>query len=845
MRIKNLFSPKKHSRAQTMVEFALVLPILMLLVVGLIEAGRLIFIYGSVTTASREAVRYGSATGDNGSGTPKYLDCAGIEAAAQKMGFLLPIDTVDISYTRDGVEFANCNADLPSASDFKNGDRIEVSTTSNYSTMVPLIPMLLDQPITTSSKRTIFVGVQIIGDAPEPLPVPAITFTKTASKATYTGDGESIAYTFRLENTGEVDFDSYEVTDPRLPSLSCSGGAFAQGAVRTCGPITYTTTSTDLAGGDIVNTATATAFEGTNETSRDATVTVELDAELSLTIAPNPESSTKLGEKIIYTYTLENSGNVILNSPYAVSDDTATSNNCASLGGSLNPGGTVTCEGTYTLTQADLDAGKVTSHATATSDGGTVTSDPASAEVITKPLILSKTADTVLYDVLDQEITYTYTLENVGATDISSFSVEDDKVDLLGSVDCTGATDPLTPGQTTSCEGVYLITQDDLDFGSVTNIALATATDSSGPVTSNEATLEIGADQLPALSLEASVEPTSLTPPDPMPGEIDVEYTYTITNEGNVTLDATTYEILENNNAICTDTFTLLAPDDSATCVSTYRITQADWDAGSITSTVIATTDYIKADITTETVLSNEVTVILITWDEPRLTLEKTANVTEAEGGDYISYTYTLTNTGNVPLYGDYTLTDDIAGAVDCTGINHIVLDLGDSVTRSKYYRVDGDDVNLDSDKIVNKANATAKDADGNTIPSNEAEFTLTYIPPAPPPLCAGWSWINTAYYLSNDIVMYNNHHWSATLANRGQEPGTGTGYWTDDGECKDPLTTPPKCTAPDWLWNKTYPATSLWVNYNGAEWAALETTRDNAPGSIDRYWHYLNPCTP
>ena len=57
-------------RAQGLVEFALVLPILLVLMMGLIEFGRLLFIYSAAATASREAVRYGSAAGENPGGTP-------------------------------------------------------------------------------------------------------------------------------------------------------------------------------------------------------------------------------------------------------------------------------------------------------------------------------------------------------------------------------------------------------------------------------------------------------------------------------------------------------------------------------------------------------------------------------------------------------------------------------------------------------------------------------------------------------------------------------------------------------------------------------------------------------
>ena len=58
----NKIKPGKN-KAQAMVEFAIVLPMLLLLLYGILEAGRLLFIYSTIVTASRQAVRYGSATG--------------------------------------------------------------------------------------------------------------------------------------------------------------------------------------------------------------------------------------------------------------------------------------------------------------------------------------------------------------------------------------------------------------------------------------------------------------------------------------------------------------------------------------------------------------------------------------------------------------------------------------------------------------------------------------------------------------------------------------------------------------------------------------------------------------
>jgi Flp pilus assembly protein TadG len=50
----------KRRRAQTMVEFALVLPLFMLIIAGAIEFGRAFFAYGQLLQATQEGVRYGA-----------------------------------------------------------------------------------------------------------------------------------------------------------------------------------------------------------------------------------------------------------------------------------------------------------------------------------------------------------------------------------------------------------------------------------------------------------------------------------------------------------------------------------------------------------------------------------------------------------------------------------------------------------------------------------------------------------------------------------------------------------------------------------------------------------------
>lgn len=147
-----------------MVEFALVLPVLLLLVLGLIEFGRLLFIYSSVATASREAARYGSAAGDNPGGTPRYMDCAGMREAAKRLGSLAGIQDADIIIQYDHgpstAVFNNCP--VASADDIAGSDRVVVNVSTNYTPFGALVN-LPSFTISSASARTIVKGIQLSG----------------------------------------------------------------------------------------------------------------------------------------------------------------------------------------------------------------------------------------------------------------------------------------------------------------------------------------------------------------------------------------------------------------------------------------------------------------------------------------------------------------------------------------------------------------------------------------------------------------------------------------------------------------------------------------------------------
>lgn len=163
-----------------MVEFALALPILMLIVYGLLETGRLIFIYAAVATSSRDAVRYASAAGKMATGSliQTYEDCDGIRHAARNSGFLLNLqdDQIRIYWDHPGT------VDIPQEYCFpgggptdtyvgqthnglKAGDRVLVNVTVNYTLLVPLVPFT-SRPISSGNTARTFMGVIDLNPAP-------------------------------------------------------------------------------------------------------------------------------------------------------------------------------------------------------------------------------------------------------------------------------------------------------------------------------------------------------------------------------------------------------------------------------------------------------------------------------------------------------------------------------------------------------------------------------------------------------------------------------------------------------------------------------------------------------
>lgn len=155
---------KKKSFGQSAVEFALILPILITLLAGMMELGRLVFIYISVFNAAREAARYGQVTAEIGS-IKQYQDCDGIRGRALDFRFISDYSASDISITFDqgpGTPLTP-ECDLINAGvwgTITTGSRINVTINSLYNPVIPFVPLNNINIVSTSS-RTILGNLDV------------------------------------------------------------------------------------------------------------------------------------------------------------------------------------------------------------------------------------------------------------------------------------------------------------------------------------------------------------------------------------------------------------------------------------------------------------------------------------------------------------------------------------------------------------------------------------------------------------------------------------------------------------------------------------------------------------
>ncbi|MGO2932655.1 DUF7507 domain-containing protein [Microbacterium sp.] len=596
------------------------------------------------------------------------------------------------------------------------GSGESVAATASYTvTQADLDAGIVENTATTTGTPPMGTPVTDEDDFDQPLASnPGISLVKTGSL-----EGDTASYEFTATNNGNVTLTNVSIAD-ELEGLSeitygqwpVAAGTLAPGQSVTA-TASYALTQTDRDAGIVENTATTT---GTPPTG--TPVTDEDDFDLPVPQAPGislVKTGVLDGDTIAYEFTATNNGNVTLTN-VSIADELEglseiTYGQWPGAAGVLTPGQTVTATASYTLTQADRDAGTVEN--TATTTGTPPTGTPVTDEDdFDQPLESNPGISLVKTGVLDGDaIDYEFTATNTGDVTLMNVSIADELEGLsdIAYGEWPVAAGTLAPGQSVTATASYTLTQADRDAGIVENMATTTGTPPTGTPVTDEDDFDQPVPQAPGVSLikTGSLEGDSIA------------YEFTATNTGNVTLTGVSIaDELEGLSEIAYGEWPgaagVLAPGQSVTATASYALTQADRDAGIVENTATTTgTPPSGTPVTDEDDFDQPVP------QNPGIVLEKTGSL----DGDTISYVFTATNSGDVTLT-DVSIADELEGLSDIAygewPVAAGTLAPGQSVTATASYALTQAD--RDAGIVENTATTTGTPPSGTPV-TDEDDF--------------------------------------------------------------------------------------------------------------------------
>jgi gliding motility-associated-like protein/uncharacterized repeat protein (TIGR01451 family) len=472
----------------------------------------------------------------------------------------------------------------------------------------------------------------------------------------------------------------------------------------------------------------------------------------------NGDTYAQVGETITYTFTVHNTGNVPL-SNITVTDPLPGLSAITYVSGDTNNDGildlteTWVYTATYTIDQDDIDAGQVVNQALATgvsplgvtvqdlsgtaidNDTPTVTDLPQNPVIaIIKAGVIDSGDCTQVGDV----ITYTFTVTNEGNVTLSNVVVTDPLAGLSAITFVSGDTNNdgnLDIGEVWVYTATYAVTQADIDAGEVVNQATVTAQDTNGDPVSDLSGTAINNDDPTVIGLcqdakiaivkEGVIDSGDCT----QVGDI-ITYTFTVTNEGNVTL----------SNVVVTDplaglsAITFVSGDTNNdgnldigevwVYTASYAVTQADIDAGEVENQATVVAEDTNGDPVSDlsgTAINNDDPTVIELCQDAQIAIVKEGTIDSGDCtavGDVITYTFTVTNEGNVTL-SNVDVTDPLDGLSAITFVggdtnNDGNLDIGEVWTYTATYVVTQEDI--DAGEVVNQATAAAEDTNGEPV---------------------------------------------------------------------------------------------------------------------------------
>ena len=649
-------------------------------------------------------------------------------------------------------------------------------------------------------------GATISDDIPTVTIVPeacldAIAITKTGvfndvdTSGCSTASVDTVTYTFTVTNQGNTPLTGVTVTDPLLgglltatPSGDTNNNTILEVTETWVYVQDYVVTQSDINTGSITNQATASGT-GVNGLVTDLSGATISDDIPTVTIIPeacfDAIAITKTGvfndidtngctslavDTVTYTFTVTNQGNtpltsVIVTDPLLGGLLTAVPTGDTNNNTILEVTETWVYVQDYVATQSDIDTGSITNQATASGtgvngmvtdlSGATVSDDTPTVTIIPEACLdaIAITKSGVFNDVDSNgcstasvdTVTYTFTVTNQGNTPLTSVTVTDPLLGGLLTAVPTGDTNNNTILEVTETWVYvqdYVVTQSDIDTGSITNQATASGTGVNGIVTDlSGATIS---DDIPTVTIvpEACLDAIAITKSGVF-NDVDsngcstasvdtVTYTFTVTNQGNTSLTSVTVTdpllggLLTAVPSGDTNNNTILEVTETWVYVQDYVVTQGDIDTGSITNQATASGTGVNAVVTdlSGATISDDIPTVTIVpeacLDAIAITKTGVFNDVDTSGCstasvDTVTYTFTVTNQGNTPLTG-VTVTDPLLGGLltatpSGDTNNNTILDITETWVYVQDYVVTQSDI--DTGSITNQATASGTGVSG------------------------------------------------------------------------------------------------------------------------------------
>ena len=355
---------------------------------------------------------------------------------------------------------------------------------------------------------------------------------------------------------------------------------------------------------------------------------------------------------------------------------------------------------------------------------GTITDDNASSLTISKTQIAGPSS----VNTVGQIITYSIIITNTGDAIITGI-VPTETYPGSGAGTLSAATESISTngvldvGETWTYMATYTTTQADVDAAlPLVNMISVVTIEVPGPTTDTETT---SVSQSPNITVTKSATESSYS----KVGDI-LNYTITVSNSGNVTID----NVVVSDTKADAGSLSYVSGDDGDNLLQVgeewiysaiHTVTQSDLGAGSFVNVASVT-----GDDPEDNPVSDDTPPVTVSSDQsPNITVTKSATESSySKVGDVLNYTITVSNSGNVTI-NNVVVSDTKA---DAGSLSYVSGDDGDNLLQvgeewiySAIHTVTQSD--LDAGSFVNVASVTGDDPEDNPVSDDTPPVTVIY----------------------------------------------------------------------------------------------------------------------